>query len=87
MNHSVINTVEAIIGILFILALSRQIELRTERLASLVQVSGAGLADYFDLSRSHSGFLGSENSGTHRQYSAFHLDRIRNGRGWLASHL
>jgi fucose 4-O-acetylase-like acetyltransferase len=30
----VINTLEAVIGILFILALSRQIELRTERLAS-----------------------------------------------------
>ena len=36
----VINTVEAIIGILFILALSRQIELRTERLASLFKYLG-----------------------------------------------
>jgi len=36
----VINTVEAIIGIFFILALSRQIELRTERLASLFKYLG-----------------------------------------------
>jgi fucose 4-O-acetylase-like acetyltransferase len=36
----VINTVEAITGILFILALSRQLELRTERLASLFKYVG-----------------------------------------------
>lgn len=35
-----INTVEAIAGILFILALSRQVELRTERLASLFKYFG-----------------------------------------------
>jgi len=35
-----INTVEAIIGILFVLALSRQIELRTQRLASLFKYFG-----------------------------------------------
>lgn len=36
----VVNTVEAIAGILFILALSRQIELRTERLSSLFKYFG-----------------------------------------------
>lgn len=36
----VINTVEAILGILFVLCLSRQIELRTERLAALFKYFG-----------------------------------------------
>ena len=36
----VINTIEAVAGILFILALSRQIELRTDRLASLFKYFG-----------------------------------------------
>ena len=35
-----INTIEAVIGILFVLALSRQIELRTQRLASLFKYFG-----------------------------------------------
>ncbi len=35
-----INTIEAIIGILFVLALSRQIELRTQKLASLFKYFG-----------------------------------------------
>jgi fucose 4-O-acetylase-like acetyltransferase len=36
----IINNIEAIAGILFILSLSRQIELRTERLASLFKYFG-----------------------------------------------
>jgi fucose 4-O-acetylase-like acetyltransferase len=36
----IVNTVEAVTGILFVLALSRQIELRTDRLASLFKYFG-----------------------------------------------